>query len=223
MDQNLSGRVRLSNGIIRQNMVLMSGLFAGPVIGAATSLKNSLVLSLVFSLVTTASVGLCRLLPKKITFSVRIVLYALIASVVYIPVMLLAEFIFGADTVASITLYLAIMVTNPFITSKTESRFFLRSVPLMFKDVIGFVLGFDLSCIIVGSLRDILTDNMLWNTIIPLPFQLSAMESVYGGFILVGVLAGLSRFLYGRFEKRKRRGPIPREAAEQIKRQKDIQ
>ncbi|MBD5115306.1 MAG: NADH:ubiquinone oxidoreductase subunit RnfE [Ruminococcaceae bacterium] len=203
MEQKSNGRVRLSNGIIKQNMVLMSGLFAGPVIGAATTLENSLVLSLVFSLVTVVSVGLCRLLPKKIDFSVRIVLYALIASAVYVPVMLLAEIIFNPETVGSITLYLAIMVTNPFITAKTESRFFLRSVPLMFKDVIGFVLGFDLSCILVGSLRDILTDNMLWNTIIPLPFQLSAMESVYGGFILVGVLAGLCRFLYNKFEKRK--------------------
>ncbi|MBD5104015.1 MAG: NADH:ubiquinone oxidoreductase subunit RnfE [Ruminococcaceae bacterium] len=203
MNQNSNGRVRLSNGIIKQNMVLMSGLFTGPVIGAATTLENSLVLSLVFSLVTVVSVGLCRLLPKKIAFSVRIVLYALIASAVYVPVMLLAEMIFDPGTVSGIALYLAITVINPLIMSKTESRFFLRSVPLMFKDVIGFVLGFDLSCILVGTLRDILTDNMLWNTIIPLPFQLSAMESVYGGFILVGVLAGLARFLYNKFEKRK--------------------
>ena len=65
MNQNSNGRVRLSNGIIKQNMVLMSGLFTGPVIGAATTLENSLVLSLVFSLVTVVSVGLCRLLPKK--------------------------------------------------------------------------------------------------------------------------------------------------------------
>lgn len=203
MDQNSKGRVRLSNGIIKQNMVLMSGLFAGPVIGAATTFENSLLLSLVFSLVTVVSVGLCRLLPKKIAFSVRIVLYALIASAVYVPVMLLAEMLFDPGTVSGIALYLAITVTNPLIMSKTESRFFLRSVPLMFKDVIGFVLGFDLSCILVGALRDILTDNMLLNAIIPLPFQLSAMESVYGGFILVGVLAGLARFLHNKFEKRK--------------------
>lgn len=203
MDRNSNGKVRLSNGIIKQNMVLMSGLFAGPVIGAATTFENSLVLSLVFSLVTVVSVGLCRLLPKKIAFSVRIVLYALIASVVYVPVMLLAKMLFAPGTVSGIALYLAITVTNPLIMSKTESRFFLRSVPLMFKDVLGFVLGFDLSCILVGALRDILADNMLWNTIIPLPFQLSAMESVYGGFILVGVLAGLARFMYNKFEKRK--------------------
>ncbi len=205
MEQNKSGRVKLLDGILNQNMVLMSGLFAGPVIGAATNLENSLVIALAFTLITMATAGLCRLLPKKIVFSVRIALYALIASVIYIPVIMLENLIFGADTVRSVSLYLAILVTNPLIMSKTESRFFLRSVPMMFKDITGFVIGFDLSCIIVGALRDIISDNMLWNTIIPLPFQMSAMESVYGGFILVGVLAGLFRFVYRRALRRRSR------------------
>lgn len=203
MEHNMSGKVKLFDGIIRQNMVLMSGLFAGPVIGAATNLKNSLVIALAFTLITMVTAGICRLLPKKFAFAVRIVLYALIASAVYIPVILLAELIFGSDAVNSVSLYLAILVTNPLIMAKTESRFFLRSVPMMFKDMAGFVIGFDLSCILVGALRDILSDNMLWNTIIPLPFQMSAMENVYGGFILVGILAGLFRFVYRRALRRK--------------------
>ncbi len=203
MEHNMSGKVKLFDGIIRQNMVLMSGLFAGPVIGAATNLINSLVIALAFTLITMVTAGICRLLPKKFAFAVRIVLYALIASAVYIPVILLAELIFGSDAVNSVSLYLAILVTNPLIMAKTESRFFLRSVPMMFKDMAGFVIGFDMSCILVGALRDILSDNMLLNTIIPLPFQMSAMESVYGGFILVGILAGLFRFVYRRALRRK--------------------
>ena len=46
MEQKTTGKVKLSDGIINQNMVLMSGLFAGPVIGAATNLKNSLVIAM---------------------------------------------------------------------------------------------------------------------------------------------------------------------------------
>ena len=164
-----------------------------------------------YTLITVISVGLCRLLPKKIAFAVRIGLYALIASVVYIAVTLLMGLIFGEDTVRSISLYLAIIVTNPFIMTKTESRFFLRPVHMMFKDLAGFAIGFDLSCILVGAIRDILSDNMLWNTIIPLPFQMSAMENVYGGFILVGVLAGLFRFVYRKYLGRKARLDTNRE------------
>lgn len=204
-EQNSAEKAKLSDGIIKQNMVLMSGLFAGPVIGAATSLENSLIVAFGFTLITTVSVGLCRLLPKKLAFAVRIALYALIASLTYIPTILLSRLIFGADTVNEISLYIAVIITNPMIMSKTESRFFLRSVPMMFKDLAGFVIGFDLACILVGALRDILSDNMLWNMIIPLPFQMSAMENVYGGFILVGVLAGFFRFIYRKVLGRKKK------------------
>lgn len=194
--------VKLKDGIIKQNIVLMSGLFAGPVIGAATTWESSLALCFVFSLVTLLSVGLCRLLPKKITFAVRIVLYALISTIVYIPVIILAEQIFAPDLLNGIALYLILSVTNPLILSKTESRFFLRPVLLMYKDLLGFVAGFDLSCILVGSLRDILTDEVIANAIIRIPLQVPAMDKMYCGFILVGILAGLSRFIYTAIKKK---------------------
>lgn len=194
--------VKLRDGIIKQNIVLMSGLFAGPVIGAAATWENSLALCYVFSLVTLLSVGLCRLLPKKITFAVRIVLYAVISTIVYIPVIISAEYLFSPELLNGIALYLILSVINPLILSKTESRFFLRPFLLMYKDVLGFVAGFNLSCIIVGSLRDILTDEMIANTIIRMPLQIPAMDKMYCGFILVGILAGLSRFIYTAIKKK---------------------
>lgn len=205
--------VKLKDSIIKQNIVLMSGLFAGPVIGAATTWEKSLALCFVFSLVTIASIGLCRLLPKKIAFAVRIVLYTLISTLVYIPVMLLAEYIFSESLLDSIVLYLIITVTNPLILSKTETRFFLRTVHGMFKDVIGFVLGFDISCLLVGAIRDILTDSMIGSFIIKFPMQIPAMDKMYSGFILVGILSGLSRYLYTRVTKKKKaadkKGSLP--------------
>lgn len=198
-------KARLSDGIVRQNAVLMSGLFAGPVIGAATGLLNALALSFVFTLVTIFSVGLCRIIPKGAAFAVRIVLYALIASAVYVPVIMLTQLIFPEEALNEIQLYLAITVANPLILSKTESRFFLRPVPQMFKDAIGFTLGFDFACILVGSIRDILTDNMLWNLRVNLPFQIPSMGKMFGGFILVGILAGLCRAVFNRFSPRRRK------------------
>ena len=196
-------KARLSDGIIKQNPVLMSGLFAVPVIGAATSWESALAVCYVFSIVTLVSVVLCRLLPKKIAFAVRIVLYALIAALVYIPAAYTAQLIFPTAVTENIGLYLAVIVANPLILTKTESRFFLRTPLQMFKDVMGFIIGFDLSCLLVGVIRDILTDNIIGNTIVPLSFQMPSMNSVYGGFILVGVLAGLFRALYNKFVKKR--------------------
>lgn len=203
MSQNTSRKAKLSDGIIKQNPVLMSGLFAVPVIGAATSLENALAVCYAFSLITLLSVGICRLLPKRIAFAIRIVLYALIASVVYVPVALSTEMIFTSQVTESIGLYLAVIVTSPLILTKTESRFFLRTHFQMIKDVAGFIIGFDLACLLVGVLRDILADNIVGNVIVPLSFQMPSMNRVYGGFILVGVLAGLFRGLYNKFGKKK--------------------
>ena len=203
MSHNTNRKARLSDGIIKQNPVLMSGLFAVPVIGAATSWENALAVCYVFSVVTLVSVVLCRLLPKKIAFAIRIVLYALIASVVYVPTAITAQLIFPMGITENIGLYLAVIVTHPLILTKTESRFFLRSPIQMLKDIMGFIIGFDLSCLLVGVIRDILTDNIIGNTIVPLSFQMPSMNSVYGGFILVGVLAGLFRALYNKFGKKR--------------------
>ncbi len=205
---NTSGKVKISDGFFKQNAVLMSGLFAGPVIGAATSMESALAVAIAFTLITFVSVGLCRLLPKKIAFAVRIVLYALISSLVYIPVMLLEKQLFSESLLSSIELYLVIIVINPFILSKTESRFFLRSVPMMFKDLASFVLGFDFSCILVGAIRDILTDSIILNVIVPMPIEIPATSRVFGGFILVGILAGAFRGIYNRHAKMKKKANV---------------
>ncbi|MCH5201207.1 MAG: hypothetical protein J1F60_09640 [Oscillospiraceae bacterium] len=196
-------KAKLSDGIIKQNPVLMSGLFAVPVIGAATSWETALAVCYMFSVITPISVGLCRLLPKKIAFAIRIVLYALIASLVYVPAVLTARLIFPVGLTEGISLYLAVIVTNPLILTKTESRFFLRTPFQMFKDMFGFVIGFDLACLLVGVIRDVLADNIVGHVIVPLSFQMPSMNTVSGGFIMVGVLAGLFRALYNKFGKKK--------------------
>lgn len=201
---NSARKARLSDGIVRQNPVLMSGLFAGPVIGAATGAAQAAAVCFVFTLVTFITVTACRFLPKNIAFAIRIVVYALAASAVYFPVILLAGLIFDGELLDSISLYLMIIVVNPLILTKTESRFFLRPIKQMIKDLVGFILGFDLSCLLVGCIRDILTDNMIGSRIVSLPFQLPIMGTVAGGFILTGVLAGTAKALYNYRAKRKK-------------------
>ena len=75
----------------------------------------------------------------------------------------------------------------------------------MYKDAAGFVLGFDMACILVGAIRDILTDNIIGNLIVLIPFQIPSMDRVYSGFITVGILAGLFRYIYTKIKMKKKR------------------
>lgn len=191
-------KVSLSDGIIKQNVVLMSGLFTAPVVAASTSTVTAIAISTAFTLITLFSAAICCYIPKKIVFAVKIALYAIISSIIYIPVMLLMNLLFSVDTLTATGVYLPIIITNPLILSKTESRFSLRPFKYMLKDLIAFILGFDLACLLVGIIRDILINNSIGNLRLSLPFTMPALSTCFGGFILVGVLAGILRALYNR-------------------------
>lgn len=75
----------------------------------------------------------------------------------------------------------------------------------MFKDLAGFVLGFDCACILVGAIRDVLTDSIILNLIVPLPVEVPAAGRVFGGFLLVGMLAGLFRAIFNKYTKYKKK------------------
>lgn len=203
MNQQSTNKVRLSDGIVKQNVVLMSGLFAAPVIAASTDLYSSLAISLAFTLVTLISISISYFLPRKLVFAVRIALYAVIAAAVFTPVALLLNQIFSLTIIQNIGIYLPIIITNPLILSKTESRFYYRPFKYMLKDVIGFITGFDLVCITVGVIRDVLVNNQVGTIRMWLPFQIPALGTVFGGFILVGVLSGLFRAIYNHNKKRR--------------------
>lgn len=190
--------VKLSDGIVKQNIVLMSGLFAAPVIAAANTIEAAAAICVAFTFITLLSVSICYFLPRKIVFAVRIALYAIVSAAVYIPVMLLIDSMFTVNTITSVGIYFPVMISNPLVLSKTESRFYLRSFKYMLKDLVGFILGFDFACLLIGSIRDILINNTLGNMRVNLPFQIPALSTFFGGFILVGVTAGIFRAIYNK-------------------------
>ena len=59
------------DGLFRQNIVLMSGLVTAPIIVAATTAERALVLTLCFFMVSYISILICRLIPRKIMYSMR--------------------------------------------------------------------------------------------------------------------------------------------------------
>lgn len=191
----------LIDGLFRQNVVLMTGLVVSPVVAGATTLVNGLIIALVFSIVSFITVAVCSRIPRKIVYTVRVILYTLVASVVYIPVMLFLKTYFS-DVAAEIGVYLAILISNPLILSKTESRFYLRSFGYMLIDVLVFIAGFDIVCITISALREILTFGTILGFNLGTGFTVPALGTTFGGFILLGVLAGLCRAVYNFRKKR---------------------
>ena len=191
-------KAKPSDGLIRQNIVLMSGLLIGPVIAGAKDFMSAAAIAVVFSLITFFSVALCRLMPRKMVYTVRIIVYALVASVLYIPAVLTCRFLLGEEVTVSAGIYLPVLVVNHVILSKTETRFFHLPYFQMLLDVLGYIAGFVFVCLLTGIIRDILVNSAIGTLSIETGLSMPALETTFGGFIIVGVLAGICRAVYNR-------------------------
>lgn len=189
-------KISLKDGFFKQNIVFMSGLLIAPVIACATTLQKSLAVCIVFTLVSFLTILLCRVIPRKIAYTLRVIIYSLVASAIYIPSALLATFLMGADVIISAGVYLPILVTNNLILSKSESRFYVEPLRDMVPDVLCFIAGFDVACIFTGAVREILAKGTIGGAYLEMPFSIPALETTFGGFLFVGIMAGLARGIY---------------------------
>ena len=191
----------LLDGLAKQNVVLMTGIVNAPVIIAATSFKKGVVIAIAFAIISFLTILTCSFIPKKIVYTLRAIIYALVGSVYYIPTVLLLEKIFPL-TVQLIGIYMPLIIANALIFSKTESRFYLESKQKMIIDVIMFITGFGVICVLTGGFREIICFGTLAGIKI-LDISISAFEAPFGGFILVGIMAGMFRALYNHLRNRR--------------------
>lgn len=191
----------LIDGLAKQNVVLMTGIVNAPVIIAATTFKKGVVIALAFAIISFLTIVTCSFVPKKIVYTLRVIIYALVGSVYYIPTVLLLEQIFPL-TVELIGIYMPLIIINALIFSKTESRFYLESKLKMMIDVIFFIIGFDVVCVLTGGFRELICFGTFAGIQL-FDFKIAALESPFGGFILVGIMAGTFRALYNYLRNRR--------------------
>ncbi len=192
-----------SDGLFRQNIVLMSGLVTAPIIVAATSAERALVLVMSFFMISYTSIVLCRFIPRKIAYSIRILLYAVVAGIMYVPTMYALGMLFP-DVMNSVKLYVELMVVNSLLLAKTETRFYLKPFGEMAVDALIYIAGFAAAAFAVGFIRELLAfgtrfGTRLFDPVVP------AAKSPFFGFILVGIFAALCRVIVGRRAVRKKR------------------
>lgn len=192
------------DGLLRQNIVLMSGLVTAPIIVAATTVERSAVLALSFFMISYTSILLCRFIPRRIVYTVRILLYAIVAAAMYIPTVICLEALFPTAA-ASVSLYVELLVVNSFLLAKTETRFYLKPYGEMILDAFIYVVGYAAVAFAVGVLRELLAFGTVYGFRICEPV-VPAAKSPFFGFILVGAMAACCRGISGARAPRKERG-----------------
>lgn len=209
----------LLDGLAKQNVVLMTGIVNAPIIVAATTFKKGVVIAIAFAIITFLTILTCSFVPKKIVYALRVIIYAIVGALYYIPTVLLLEQIFPL-TVRLIGIYMPLIIVNALIFSKTESRFYLENRLRMMVDVIFFIIGFGVVSAAVGGFREIICFGSFAGIKL-MDISISAFEAPFGGFILVGVLAGMFRALYNYLRNRTIR--LNEKAAREARRRKALE
>ena len=195
----------LTNGIIKENPVLVLILGTCPTLAVTTLAVNGVGMGLAATFVLVCSNIVISLLKNVIPDKVRIPCYiVIIAGFVTILSSLMEAFL--PDLYASLGLFLQLIVVNCIILGRAEMFASKHGVLASALDGIGMGLGFTLALLIMGSIREILGAGTWFG--IPLTVNLFSPISIFilapGGFLVYGmVIAAVNKLTKGKAIKKK--------------------
>lgn len=187
-----SGKEKITAGLLGDNTVLSALMVISPVIMCGDSLRNAFSLIYAFSLITFFSVVISSFVPKKLPYAVKIIIYAVIASLVYIPVKLLAGEIYP-DSIERVGIYYPLLAVNSLIVFRTESKFFAMKKMRMIGSLVFYILGFDAVMLVTGFIRELLAYGTINSRIVDINTLIGGLAQPFGGFIFLGLMCGLYR------------------------------
>ncbi len=179
-------------GILGDNAVLSGLMVISPVIVCGDHIRNALVLIYAFSTITFLSVVISSFVPRKLSYAVKIMIYAVIASLVYLPVRTAADNFFP-DSVDRIGIYFPLLAVNSFIVFQSEVKFFRMPRGKMTLSLIFYIIGFDAVMLITAFIRELFAYGTINSKMADVDTLISGLGEPFGGFIFLGLMCGVYR------------------------------
>ena len=182
----------LTNGIIKENPVLVLVLGTCPTLAISTQASNALGMGLAATFVLTCSnivISLLRnVIPDKVRIPCYIVLIAGFVTVVQIVLEAYAQSLFTA-----LGIYLPLIVVNCIILGRAEMYANRNSVLNSALDGMGMGLGFTLTLLVMASIREIFGSGTWFGMEIPILIDnnISLLTMAPGGFVIFACMIAL--------------------------------
>jgi electron transport complex protein RnfE len=150
----------LVKGIWRENPVFVALLGLCPALAVTNSFMNGLVMGLAtcFVLICSSAMvsALRKLIPKAVRISTYIIIIATFVTVV--------DFVLAAllpDAHKQLGAFLSLIVVNCLILGRQEAFASKNRVGLAVADAAGMALGFTLTLVMIGGIREVLGEGKL--------------------------------------------------------------
>ena len=191
-----SRKKALLGGVLGDNIVLSGLMVISPVIICGDTLKNAEALIYAFSAITFLSVLISSFVPKKLPYTAKVIIYALISALVYIPVKLAARE-FYPESIECIGIYYPLLAVNSLIVFQTEAKFFRMKKGDMIVSLLSCIIGFDIVMLLTGFLRELFAYGTINSRIVDVNTLIGGFSQPFGGFIFLGLMCGVYRFIRG--------------------------
>ncbi|WP_455530271.1 Rnf-Nqr domain containing protein [Ruminococcus sp.] len=195
-------RKALMGGVLGDNVVLSGLMVISPVIVCGDTLKNAAALVYAFSAITFLAVLISSFVPQKLPYTVKVILYAVIAAIIYIPVKFASKQLYP-ESISRIGIYYPLLAVNSLIVIQTEAKFFRMNNRDMIISLIFCILGFDIVMLITGFLRELFAYGTINNHIVDMNTLTDGLSKPFGGFIFLGLMCGAYRFVRNAVQKDK--------------------
>ena len=182
----------LTNGIIKENPVLVIVLGTCPTLAVSTQASNAVGMGIAATAVLLGSNVFISLLRNIIPDKVRIPCYiVLIAGFVTLTEMVVEAFAY--PLYRALGIYLPLIVVNCIILGRAEMYANKNGVIDSALDAIGMGIGFTLTLLVMSTIREILGSGTWFGYAIPwfVDNNISIMTMAPGGFVIFGVLIAL--------------------------------
>ena len=179
------------NGIFKENPSLRLVLGTCPTLAVTTLAVNGLGMGLSATFVLICSGIVVSLLRNIIPDKVRLPAYiTIIAAFVTMLMMLVKAYLPSLNT--SLGVYLPLIVVNCIILGRAEMFASKNKVLDSALDGLGMGLGFTLTLVLMGSIREILGNGTFFGLDLHLPVEPMIMfVTPPGGFLVFGILMAL--------------------------------
>lgn len=186
--QNWDNTVR-KRKVTLSNPVFIKGLALAPVAIAATTVKNSLILSLAVLLLLTPTRIITSLITRRMSVPLKTFFYPLVSAIVFGFSYYLMYRMLGT-TAFSLGVYLPILVVDPLIVKNFEKT---RKEELLYSLINGLrnTAGFIVACLLTGAVRELLANGTLLGVKL-LPLKLLPMaRNSFGGFMIIALISAI--------------------------------
>ena len=191
---------------LTKNIVLVQAIGLCPIIGAATTLKYSVVLALCTAAVLLPTSLFMSLVGDRIPAWLRPPVYTVGASLLLLGAAYIVDQFISHEIYAYLYLFLPLMAVNTIFTYRAGGFSVSNRPAAALVDAFGSSCGFALVICLTGALREMAAYGTLWDKPLGFSFRFPAAATPFVAFLLLGFMAALLQWvnaLPGRLRARK--------------------